>query len=108
MKPVLKLAIELADDHAQINIQSYCAPLDQEWYDTSVSDDMPYTRKSLRYLELRGLLIRKKGDRKVVTFTTIRRCRKCGCTDRDGCDEGCEWVGKDQCSACKPAKRKAA
>jgi hypothetical protein len=31
-----------------------------------------------------------------------RRCRKCGCTQFDACDDGCEWVGTNLCSACKP------
>jgi hypothetical protein len=29
-----------------------------------------------------------------------RYCRVCGCTDDDPCDEGCEWVEDDLCSAC--------
>jgi ASCH domain len=29
-----------------------------------------------------------------------RKCRVCGCTDEWGCDEGCEWVELDLCSAC--------
>jgi len=31
-----------------------------------------------------------------------RACRVCGCTDEWGCDEGCEWVEWDLCSACAP------
>jgi hypothetical protein len=27
-------------------------------------------------------------------------CRVCNCTDAFGCDEGCEWVEPDLCSAC--------
>lgn len=30
----------------------------------------------------------------------IRACCKCGCTDEDACDGGCEWVAADLCSAC--------
>lgn len=32
-----------------------------------------------------------------------RSCRVCGCTDAWGCDEGCEWVEADLCSACVEA-----
>jgi hypothetical protein len=32
----------------------------------------------------------------------IRACRVCGCTDNSACEEGCEWVGEDLCSACQP------
>jgi hypothetical protein len=32
----------------------------------------------------------------------VRACRVCGCTDRSACEEGCEWVGEDLCSACQP------
>jgi hypothetical protein len=28
-------------------------------------------------------------------------CRVCGCTDDDGCPEGCVWVEIDLCSACQ-------
>jgi len=27
-------------------------------------------------------------------------CRRCGCTDSAGCDDGCWWVEEDLCSAC--------
>ena len=27
-------------------------------------------------------------------------CRECGCTDFTACDDGCEWVDIDLCSAC--------
>jgi len=30
----------------------------------------------------------------------VRRCRVCGCTDAEPCEEGCEWVEADLCSAC--------
>ena len=30
----------------------------------------------------------------------IRACRGCGCTDDSACEEGCEWVEEDLCSAC--------
>lgn len=33
----------------------------------------------------------------------IRECRVCGCTDDDGCIEGCSWIGEDLCSACDAA-----
>jgi hypothetical protein len=29
-----------------------------------------------------------------------RVCRKCGCSDHDGCGMGCSWVEADLCSAC--------
>ena len=29
-------------------------------------------------------------------------CRRCGCTDVVGCDEGCFWVAPDLCSSCVP------
>lgn len=29
-----------------------------------------------------------------------QRCRACGCTDEDGCPEGCWWVEEDLCSSC--------
>ncbi len=37
-----------------------------------------------------------------------RTCRNCGCTDYEACEEGCEWVEGDLCSACvKPRARPA-
>jgi ParB/RepB/Spo0J family partition protein len=30
----------------------------------------------------------------------VERCRVCGCTDEDGCEGGCSWVGESLCSAC--------
>lgn len=37
----------------------------------------------------------------VVHLPKVRRCRKCGCTDRQGCPEGCWWVAADLCSSCR-------
>jgi hypothetical protein len=34
--------------------------------------------------------------------TTVRACRRCGCTDDDACPGGCAWVSADECSACRP------
>ena len=31
------------------------------------------------------------------------RCRVCGCTEADGCPEGCSWVDDDLCSICASA-----
>lgn len=32
----------------------------------------------------------------------IRTCRICGCTDSNGCENGCFWVDDDLCSNCGP------
>jgi hypothetical protein len=32
----------------------------------------------------------------------VRACRRCGCTDAVGCEEGCAWVDTDLCSNCLP------
>jgi hypothetical protein len=32
---------------------------------------------------------------------SVRRCRVCGCTDEEGCLEGCYWVAEDLCSSCE-------
>jgi len=43
----------------------------------------------------------------------VRSCRVCGCTEDDcsGCVKKtgapCTWVGKDLCSACRPAKTRS-
>lgn len=29
-----------------------------------------------------------------------RRCRVCGCTDKEPCVDGCWWVKPDLCSRC--------
>lgn len=39
---------------------------------------------------------------------TVRRCRNCGCTRRNGCIDqikriSCHWIGEDLCSFCKGA-----
>lgn len=34
-------------------------------------------------------------------LTAQRRCLTCGCTDRYGCDVGCEWISVDTCSRCR-------
>lgn len=33
----------------------------------------------------------------------LTRCRVCGCTEADGCPEGCERVDDDLCSVCGTA-----
>ncbi|QQE80905.1 hypothetical protein [Alicyclobacillus sp. SO9] len=33
--------------------------------------------------------------------TGERKCRVCGCTDLQGCPEGCWWVEEDLCSSCE-------
>lgn len=37
----------------------------------------------------------------------IQKCRVCGCTEREPCDEGCCWVEYDLCSACVPKLEEA-
>ena len=42
-----------------------------------------------------------------ATLDNVPRCRKCGCTDRRACPQGCYWVEDpegldDLCSACVP------
>lgn len=36
----------------------------------------------------------------------VQCCRGCGCTDEEGCPEGCWWVGPGLCSSCGPAAEK--
>lgn len=40
-----------------------------------------------------------------VEVAEIRSCRKCGCTDDQGCMFGCSWVSdsEDLCTSCAPA-----
>lgn len=33
----------------------------------------------------------------------LRRCRICGCTERDACSNGCSWVDANLCSTCGQA-----
>lgn len=33
-------------------------------------------------------------------WSETQLCRVCGCSDDLACDEGCEWVEDDLCSAC--------
>lgn len=51
-------------------------------------------------------------------FAGVRACVKCGCTDAEGCPQGCFWVttsimqrgqvlGENVCSSCVPPPRKA-
>lgn len=36
-------------------------------------------------------------------YQVLRCCRVCGCTDDEGCDDGCVWVAVDLCSNCVEA-----
>jgi hypothetical protein len=41
------------------------------------------------------------GDDDAELFGPISgACRRCGCTDYQGCPDGCEWVQPDLCSTC--------
>lgn len=35
-----------------------------------------------------------------VEAASLRRCRKCGCSNELACEGGCSWVAADLCSAC--------
>lgn len=37
---------------------------------------------------------------RLLGVTPERACRVCGCTDEQGCPEGCTWVEEDLCSRC--------
>jgi hypothetical protein len=37
---------------------------------------------------------------RAIDAATLPSCRVCGCTDEIACDDGCEWVEPDLCSAC--------
>lgn len=34
-------------------------------------------------------------------YLPLRTCRVCGCTDDDGCCEGCWWAAPGLCSSCE-------
>ncbi len=52
-------------------------------------EDGPVVRGFLG--ELAGELLERAG---------VQACRKCGCSDGDGCEEGCTWSEPNLCSAC--------
>lgn len=72
--PMLADAMEIADSSARADIECQClgAGKDQigNWWDTSTADaeSKPMIEQSMRYLEARGLLIRKEGAPHIVTF----------------------------------------
>ena len=41
----------------------------------------------------------------VAPFADARKCRVCGCTEDDPCQEGCWWVDWDLCSECQEQER---
>lgn len=68
-------AIEIADSSARSHIECSCTaaggnPVDGWQWDTSTADaaDQPIIAQELRYLEARGLLIRKADAPHVVGF----------------------------------------
>lgn len=38
-------------------------------------------------------------------MTQIRKCKVCGCTETNACDNGCYWIAKDLCSNCGTKKK---
>lgn len=60
---VTTLALELADETARSDVEVYCGEYQlsgQRWYDTTSAppEDVEWVERALRYLDLRGLLIR--------------------------------------------------
>lgn len=41
-----------------------------------------------------------KGKSVRVLIEDVQVCRECGCWEEEACDQGCEWVEPDLCSAC--------
>ena len=46
---------------------------------------------------VRKAIARRRAELKAVA---VRTCRRCGCTDGQGCPGGCIWVAEDLCSEC--------
>lgn len=36
----------------------------------------------------------------VLSSSGLRRCRACGCSQYDACEDGCDWAGEGLCTAC--------
>lgn len=44
-----------------------------------------------------------KIDKEIIDHwkeTGLWQCKVCGCTEADGCDNGCYWVEENLCSNC--------
>lgn len=72
--PTIAAAVEIADQSARCDIESYCAwetEGDTRWYDLSkVSyDDAEFITVAERYLESRGQILRNPARSSLVRFT---------------------------------------
>jgi len=54
------------------------------------------------------VLIDDRGPVFLEAHPPGQACRECGCTDEDGCPEGCWWAEEGLCSACADGHRPAA
>lgn len=57
-------------------------------------------RAGTMLLRLRDLLEKEAAGVADQLEQSVRRCRVCGCTDDEGCLEGCYWVEEGLCSSC--------
>jgi hypothetical protein len=110
----------LASFHEKYDIgQASPAPVD-EWPDPAtavligidfVTNTVTYEFGDLRALQQKRLalvddwvtvLVEDGSEDVFITgaWSETQLCRVCGCSDDLACDEGCEWVEDDLCSAC--------
>lgn len=40
--------------------------------------------------------------RTLLACNRVQRCRVCGCTHNDACENGCAWAARDLCTKCLP------
>lgn len=72
-------------------------------------DGDPYAISEVdREAAVAELLVMVRDLERAAGAEPARRCRRCGCTDANGCEEGCSWVAEDLCSACTPIAPAAA
>ena len=60
-------------------------------------------RRFVDPVELAGKQGLFDADNRLFDAPTVAagpRCRVCGCTNDNACDEGCSWIEYDLCSAC--------
>lgn len=56
---------------------------------------------SLAVHAMRVVLSLADSLRRIADGPQVRTCRSCGCTDEQGCPEGCYWAAPDLCSVCR-------
>lgn len=105
-----KIKGSIQKEEVKMNINTICEDCQFVYRCGCIDDEHEYKLEECSHYALalycQKLLTEQKATKRKSFQVKIRRCRVCGCSQMNGCFEGCSWAEKHLCSKCAERKLK--